>query len=235
MSGQSTSFPSLHDASNSSAMSNNKPLASRPLESTLKVDTENASNSGTTHDVTKTGSDIADELASSTLSASSVTSPPYWTHANYRQRSASEMSADSVLPAGAITLLDNETDRGNDRNNACWAKKVEITDYLVVNGSATNIGAFVVWNIRVETLSGGHMNLRKRYSEFDDFHHRLLQSFPGFEATIPSLPPKSMVSKFRPKFLEKRRAGLQYFLHCIMLNPEFSGSPVVKEFLFSRD
>jgi hypothetical protein len=77
------------------------------------------------------------------------------------------------------------------------------------------------------------MNIRKRYSEFDDFRYRLVQTFPGFEAAVPALPPKSVISKFRPRFLEKRRAGLQYFLNCILLNPEFSGSPVLKEFLFA--
>ena len=55
--------------------------------------------------------------------------------------------------------------------------------------------------------------------------------------------------KFRAKFLEKRRIGLAYFLKfvpslylsgslltccsCVLLNPEFSGSPVLKEFIFS--
>ncbi|EEU48189.1 uncharacterized protein NECHADRAFT_75520 [Fusarium vanettenii 77-13-4] len=143
------------------------------------------------------------------------------------------MSAESVLPAGAISLRDNEANEHDDRNNACWAKSVEIVSYTVVNGSATNIGAFVVWNIRVETLNGSYMNIRKRYSEFDDFRYRLVQTFPGFEAAVPALPPKSVISKFRPRFLEKRRAGLQYFLNCILLNPEFSGSPVLKEFLFA--
>lgn len=56
------------------------------------------------------------------------------------------------------------------------------------------------------------MNIRKRYSEFDDFRARLIQTFPNFEAAVPVLPPKSVISKFRPRFLEKRRAGLQYFL-----------------------
>ncbi|KUI70349.1 PX domain-containing protein YPT35 [Cytospora mali] len=160
-------------------------------------------------------------------------------------------SAESLVP-GAITLQDNEaeedddepterqrnsdefrTSYGRDRNRACWAKSVEVTNYVIVNGSATNIGAFVVWNIRVETLSGPFMNIRKRYSEFDDFRHQLIRTFPNFEAAVPALPPKSVISKFRPRFLEKRRAGLQYFLNCILLNPEFSGSPVLKDFLFS--
>jgi hypothetical protein len=59
---------------------------------------------------------------------------------------------------------------------------------------------------------GSYMNIRKRYSEFDDFRRRLMETFPGFEAAVPELPPKSVISKFRPNFLEKRKAGLQYFL-----------------------
>ncbi|KAI0203530.1 Phox-like protein [Astrocystis sublimbata] len=171
---------------------------------------------------------------------SPVTSPPYWTarssqdHPPGHGRTVSSASVDSLNPAGlGITLRDNENSSSDERGSACWAKSVEVTDFVVVNGSAMNIGAFVVWNIRVEMLSGGSMNIRKRYSEFDDLRWRLMRTFPGFEAAVPELPPKSLIAKFRPKFLEKRRAGLQYFLHCIMLNPEFSGSPVLKEFLFS--
>ncbi|KXX82235.1 PX domain-containing protein YPT35 [Madurella mycetomatis] len=168
-------------------------------------------------------------------------------------RAVSSASAESVLPPGAITLQDNERDDeeeeeedgyrrrssnssevyGRDRNRACWAKSVQVTDYVMVNGSTTNIGAFVVWIIRVETLNGSYMNIRKRYSEFDDLRRRLVQTFPSFEAAVPVLPPKSVLNRFRSRFLEKRRAGLQYFLNCILLNPEFSGSPVLKEFLFS--
>ncbi|KAI1378639.1 Phox-like protein [Hypoxylon crocopeplum] len=164
---------------------------------------------------------------------SPVTSPPYWINAHSSHaRTVSSTSVDSI-PIGGITLRDNENSDFDDRGSACWAKSVAVTDYVVVNGSTTNIGAFVVWNIKVETLSGSYMNIRKRYSEFDDFRWRLIRTFPNFEAAVPELPPKSIISKFRPRFLEKRRAGLQYFLNCILLNPEFSGSPVLKEFLFS--
>lgn len=95
----------------------------------------------------------ADHDVSSTVSPSSVTSPPYWTNAHGHQRNVSDASVESILPAGAITLRDNETNEHNERNNACWAMSVEIADHTIVNGSATNIGAFVVWNIRVETLN----------------------------------------------------------------------------------
>jgi hypothetical protein len=56
------------------------------------------------------------------------------------------------------------------------------------------------------------MNIRKRYSEFDDLRQRLVLTFPNFEAAVPALPPKSVLKRFQPRFLEKRRAGLQYFL-----------------------
>ncbi|KAG6367953.1 hypothetical protein INS49_002153 [Diaporthe citri] len=197
-------------------------------------------------------------LETSAVTSPSVTSPPYWAHGHTTdgpggasRANHGNQSTESLVP-GAITLQDNEaedddgepadrqrsseetrTSYGRDRNRACWAKSVEVTNYVIVNSSATNIGAFVVWNIRVQTLSGPFMNIRKRYSEFDDFRHQLVSTFPNFEAAVPTLPPKSVISRFRPKFLEKRRAGLQYFLNCILLNPEFSGSPVLKDFLFA--
>lgn len=62
------------------------------------------------------------------------------------------------------------------------------------------------------SFQGSRMNIRKRYSEFDDLRRRLVQTFPGFEAAVPALPPKSVLKRFHPRFLEKRRAGLQYFL-----------------------
>ncbi|OTB04474.1 hypothetical protein M426DRAFT_320827 [Hypoxylon sp. CI-4A] len=164
---------------------------------------------------------------------SPVASPPYWINNHFGHTRGSSTASTESIVTGGITLRDNESSEHDERGRACWAKSVEITDHVTVNGSTTNIGAFVVWNIRVETLSGSYMNIRKRYSEFDDFRWRLVRTFPNFEAAVPELPPKSIVSKFRPRFLEKRRAGLQYFLNCILLNPEFSGSPVLKEFLFS--
>lgn len=93
------------------------------------------------------------DTASSTMSPSSINSPPYWPNSGGHQRTISSFSVESVLPAGAITLRDNETSEHDDRNSACWARGVEVVGHTVVNGSATNIGAFVVWIIRVETLS----------------------------------------------------------------------------------
>ena len=176
----------------------------------------------------------SDQLSSPTNEAV----PPYWSQPQDSQtqgvlppgraRAASSASAESDMPGG-ITLQDNEQEyddddhaedtrraaqlqHGRDRNRACWARSVEVTDYVLVNSGATNIGAFVVWNIRVETMNGTKMNIRKRYSEFDVLRRRLIQTFPNFEAAVPALPPKSVLKRFQPRFLEKRRVGLQYFL-----------------------
>lgn len=110
-----------------------------------------------------------DDASSELVTSPSVTSPPYWAqgHTMHSQggtrhaRTMSSVSAESDLLPGAITLQDNEHDDGpdganvygRDRNRACWAKKVDIVDYILVNGGTANIGAFVVWNIKVETLN----------------------------------------------------------------------------------
>lgn len=79
---------------------------------------------------------------------SPVSSPPYWVQSHTRS-----FSVESI-PAGAITLQDN-TDEGDTKNKACWARSVYIEDHVIINGSRTGIGAFVVWNITVETLRVG--------------------------------------------------------------------------------
>ncbi|PKS12762.1 hypothetical protein jhhlp_000973 [Lomentospora prolificans] len=149
-------------------------------------------------------------VASPVTSPNSTTSPPYWLV--HHPHNAMGASVDSLFEGGGITMRDNESEDWGGRNSACWAKSVEIPNYVVVNGSATNIGAFVVFNVRVETMNGSHMNIRKRYSEFDGLRRKLIQTFPNFEAAVPPLPPKSVISKFRRPFLEKRRSALQYFL-----------------------
>jgi hypothetical protein len=107
----------------------------------------------TGHDVQPGDGDDASPAAVG--SPNSATTPPYGRSPNMHQRNISNISTESALPAGAIRLRDNETSDHSDRNRACWAKSVEITGHTVVNGSATNIGAFVVWIIKVETLSVG--------------------------------------------------------------------------------
>lgn len=100
---------------------------------------------------TNTSSHDQQQIDNDSPIISPVTSPPYWSQSH--QRTPSNISVESIA-AGAITLEDN-TNAEDPKNKACWAKSVYIEDHVVINGNygrKTGIGAFVVWNITVETL-----------------------------------------------------------------------------------
>lgn len=74
-------------------------------------------------------------------------SPPYWQH----QRSVSNVSVDSISHPNPISLEDH-TEAHCDTTAALWAKDITIEDYVIVRGGSTGIGAYVVWNCKVQTL-----------------------------------------------------------------------------------
>ncbi|KAI0999951.1 hypothetical protein K3495_g8246 [Podosphaera aphanis] len=156
--------------------------------------------------------------------------PPYWSQD--APGPPTTLSVERESNSVGIVLQDN-TSSDETRYRGYWAKSASIEDHTVVNSNRTAIGAFVVWNITVETLQGCKINLCKRYSEFEIFRKGLVQEFPLSKAALPPLPEKSVIMKFHPKFLENRRLGLQYFLNCVLLNPEFIDSPALQQFLFT--
>ncbi|KAK5134367.1 hypothetical protein LTR08_006547 [Meristemomyces frigidus] len=156
--------------------------------------------------------------------------PPFWSR---HDRSLSTVSYHSIThPNRNPILLEDHSEESHEATQSCWAKSVTVDDYTILTGP-TGIGAYVVWHCTVGTLNGGDLELRKRYSEFDQLRANIIRSFPHAEAMIPQLPRKSVVSRFRPRFLETRKQGLNHFLNCILLNPEFAASPVLKDFVFS--
>ncbi|KAK2741888.1 PX domain-containing protein ypt35 [Myotisia sp. PD_48] len=155
--------------------------------------------------------------------------PPYW-HRRDASR-VSDRSADGSR--NLITLEDREEDPTCEMGRGLWAKSVTIDDYVVVKGQ-TGIGAYSVWICNIQTLEGASMVVRMRYSEFVELRNKLADAFPHAKKAMPELPPKSVIFKFSKKFLETRRVGLAYFLNCVLLNPEFAGSPILKETLFTH-
>ena len=117
--------------------------AARQLHATAPGDGVRDSEDDHTGDTEATGSAVSSPPPASL--------PPYWLVQH--PQSATGTSAESTLESGGITMRDNESEDWGGRNSACWARSVEIPDYVVVNGSATNIGAFVVFNVRVETMN----------------------------------------------------------------------------------
>jgi hypothetical protein len=61
----------------------------------------------------------------------------------------------------AITLEDHTEDPDSDSSRGLWAKSVTIDDHVLVEGK-TGVGAYVVWNCKVQTLEGGQMMIRMR-------------------------------------------------------------------------
>ncbi|KAK3671264.1 hypothetical protein LTR78_008899 [Recurvomyces mirabilis] len=161
-------------------------------------------------------------------SANVPDAPPYWTSRNGRTLSYHSITGHQPH---AILLEDHSEDH-HEASQGCWARSVSVDDYTIIAGPS-GVGAYVVWHCTVGTLKGGDMEIRKRYSEFDQLRTNLVESFPYAEAMIPKLPRKSVVSRFRPKFLEQRKTGLGEFMNCILLNPEFAASPVLKGFIFA--
>lgn len=197
---------------------------------------------------------------------SPVTSPPYWVQSH--QRSVSNISVESI-PVGAITLQDNTNSLTDTKNKFCWAKSVYIEDHVTVNEHRTGIGAFVVWNITVETLRVGSISPQLRYPQLTQHFIRGLPF--GFasatrnsstsekgclkhsQTTNPpcqSSRPRAWYPSSDPSFWKTDALDYNTFSSephllyypprvvlttpnsCILLNPEFSSSPVLKEFLF---
>jgi hypothetical protein len=155
-------------------------------------------------------------------------SPPYWQTRQRGNSSISDVSRKRL--SGPIRLTDNSEEE-SDQSRACWAKSARVEDYVIISGSMSKagLGSYVVWNCTVETLNvgvaslvirhlelmhaqGGSFKIRKRYSEFDKLRNNLVKTFPHAGAALPEIPPKSMVHRFQPKFLEKRKIGLCHFL-----------------------
>lgn len=73
--------------------------------------------------------------------------PPYWQH----YRAASRASQTSLPGEPAITLEDHTEDPDSVTSRGLWARSVSVDDHVVVQGK-TGIGAYVVWNCRIQTL-----------------------------------------------------------------------------------
>lgn len=88
-----------------------------------------------------------------------------------------------------------------------------------------------------EEANGGYLNVgalsshSRRYSNNSTSNDS--SSDPQWIATdsiirgLPKLPPKRVVGKFRPAFVEKRRRELEYFLEWVVAHPVIGDCPVV--------
>lgn len=128
---------------------------------------------------------------------SSPLTPPHWLHR--RQESYASIVDNKPAP---ITLEDH-TEGPSEQQDAVWAKAIYIEDYVIISGSVPSVGSFVVWHCRIDTLDGGSMILRKRYSEFHELRQKLLVTFPKSEGAMPPFPPKSVICRLSEQLRSK--------------------------------
>ena len=73
--------------------------------------------------------------------------PPYWGH----YRNPSRTSQTSVDQSPVITLEDHTEDPNSETSRGLWARSVSVDDHAVVQGKS-GVGAYVVWNCKIQTL-----------------------------------------------------------------------------------
>ncbi|CDK25532.1 unnamed protein product [Kuraishia capsulata CBS 1993] len=137
-----------------------------------------------------------------------------------------------------ITMMDHEEDDSSgidsrslgDPHPHVWCKNCSIGEPTVVSG---NVGfsfgstKYVVYSIRLETVQGTKIVLRKRFSEFVKLREELLQ----IQQNVPSLPAKTVGRQFDNSFIEHRRRGLEFFLTAVLLDPTLSNTAPIKRFV----
>ncbi|OBZ84296.1 PX domain-containing protein YPT35 [Choanephora cucurbitarum] len=92
-------------------------------------------------------------------------------------------------------------------------------------------GSYICYNCTVLSDKGTPITVRKRYSDFVDLREDLVKQYPMLKRSIPKLPPKKVVGKFTPSFVEQRRKDLEYFFKYVVLHPTLGASPIIKHWI----
>lgn len=98
------------------------------------------------------------------ISAKGSLIPPYWSH----RRDESYASVENTKPP-PITLEDH-TEGHSEQSGSCWARGVTIDGYVIVTGTVPNVGNFVVWNCKIDTLDVS-LDLYRRPVLFHSYLH----------------------------------------------------------------
>ncbi|KAF7728931.1 PX domain-containing protein ypt35 [Apophysomyces ossiformis] len=127
-------------------------------------------------------------------------------------------SRSTPLPAGPPAQINFYKDEENKND-------IFASDAIVDHPLRIGAGCTILSN------KGTPITVRKRYSDFVDLRDELLKRYPRLKGSIPKLPPKRVVGKFTPVFVENRRRDLEYFFKYVVLHPTLGTSPVVKQWI----
>ncbi|KAI9281613.1 Phox homologous domain-containing protein [Sporodiniella umbellata] len=92
-------------------------------------------------------------------------------------------------------------------------------------------GSYICYSCTLFSDKGTPITVRKRYSDFVELREDLITHYAYLKKSIPKLPPKKVVGKFTPTFVEQRRKELEYFFKYVVLHPTLGASPIVKRWI----
>ncbi|KAG2207250.1 hypothetical protein INT46_008868 [Mucor plumbeus] len=92
-------------------------------------------------------------------------------------------------------------------------------------------GSYICYSCTILSDKGAPITVRKRYSDFVELREELIKQYPTMKRSIPKLPPKKVVGKFTPAFVEQRRRDLEYFFKYVVLHPTLGASPIVRHWI----
>ncbi|GAA5795898.1 hypothetical protein HPULCUR_001262 [Helicostylum pulchrum] len=92
-------------------------------------------------------------------------------------------------------------------------------------------GSYICYSCTILSDKGAPITVRKRYSDFVELREELVKQYPTLKRSIPKLPPKKVVGKFTPTFVEQRRRELEYFFKFVVLHPVVGASPIVRHWI----
>ncbi|TFK33635.1 Phox homologous domain-containing protein [Crucibulum laeve] len=96
-------------------------------------------------------------------------------------------------------------------------------------GISSSGGAYVVYDCVITTKEGAKIHTLKRYSDFEHLDSTLRRTLPrSLVPSLPTLPPKAPLARFRPAFLDRRRRLLQFWLASVLLHPEIGASDAAR-------
>lgn len=136
-------------------------------------------------------------------------------------------------PREAPSIFSRDIWLGDNKGESqAFTQSVEISGWTSVGDKAG--GAYIVFDCAIKTKEGTTIHVHKRYSAFAELYAELRATLPRSQQHfVPTLPPKSPLSKFRSAFLERRRRLLQYWLSAVLLHPDIGGYQAVREWVMS--
>ncbi|KAI8878756.1 Phox-like protein [Backusella circina FSU 941] len=129
-------------------------------------------------------------------------------------------------PPAQINFYKN--DNKPDSNHYIFATDAIVNHPLRVGAG---YGSYICYNCTILSDKGAPITVRKRYSDFIELRDELLRCYPALKKSIPKLPPKKVVGKFSPAFVEQRRRDLEYFFKYVVLHPTLGASAVVRHWI----